>query len=274
MKKHGYYVLIALITFALLIPLFMALTHQFSQSDEAGVGLRKANQTRANVKTAEEIAAAYAAREELPEVIASALDATILSGLSAGDFERLDKKLREYQETYKENADDADSEMGIIDDYRADLAYYSNITSGKPVSPWLFRQSDVLAAAIAYAPISSKYDAFIDQRSALTVPARGAIALSRSGKTNGELQDMLDSINRSRTRSGAFRMIAVYDLKINGRECEFIAVSDDTTLMWQPYSLTFNDGDNSPSVMTARQILRQNSNTDLDAVFVAPQANE
>ena len=101
----------------------------------------------------------YDQREELPQAIVEFLPSIVTQYLSAGDFDGLDTKLAAMASQFKESKDDAIAIMDEIDGYRADIAYIKSISSldNRPVTPWRFYNSEFLAAAIAYTPISMKY---------------------------------------------------------------------------------------------------------------------
>lgn len=217
----------------------------------------------------------YDQRTELPKSIEKSLTNTVIHYLSAGDFDGLDAKLALMAVQYKETEDDAIAIMDEIDGYRADIAYTKSIFNldNKPIKNWQFKNSELLAAAIAYTPISLKYQAFISYESAVMAPALDNISLCQAEKKPDELREILNNINMTRSQGHEYQMAAVYTMRLFGYECEFIAVSDIISMSWQPYSLTvLNDHHFPINVSLCYDLLDASPTTNLDAVLAFPAA--
>jgi len=242
-----------------------------ASSSPSNVGLRKPDETAVpSIETDADRQQKYDEREQLPQSVVDSLDNTVIRYLSLGDFDGLDARLAMIVETYKETDDDALAVIDEISSYRADLAYAKAISDfeAQPVSSWRFYNSNFLAAAIAYAPISMKYQTIISQQSAIMAPALSNISLKKADMTEGELRNILNTINLTRSKNNEFQRVAVYNMTIFGYECEFIAVSDTNSIAWRPYSINVkNDPDFSVTVALCYELLEQNPKTDLDAIL-------
>ena len=85
---------------------------------------------------------------------------------------------------YKENQDDALAIMDEISSYRADIAYIKLLPDATPQTTWQFYNPDFLAAAVAYLPISVKYQAMISHDSAVMAPALSDIELKEARRNS------------------------------------------------------------------------------------------
>lgn len=240
-----------------------------TQKDTSDVGLFRPDETvLPSEETEQNRAEEYNSREEIPDVIADTLAQVVYTNLSSGDFDNLDAKLEVWAGTYKENQDDALAIMDEINSYRADLAYIKLLPDATPQTTWLFYNPDFLAAAVAYLPISVKYQAMISHDSAIMAPALSNIELREAEKTSQELRAVLDTINQTRTRGSEFQRVAVYEMAIFGYDCEFIAVSEASSIQWQPYSLTVqNDSNFSITAALCYDLVASNPDTNLDATL-------
>lgn len=260
---------------ALLVGVLMFLLfHSMSDSAQNSVGLLKGEdaETRPTPVTQEQIDEEYESRDEVPEGIMESIPSTVQSNLSTGRFKELDSKLKGWNETFKDNDDQRDDETAVIESYCADLAYYFSMTeTGETLATWYFNNADVLAAVLAFAPISQKYQAFIDRDSALLPAARSDVHLTKAALTREETLQIMEPINSMRTEAGRFQAIAVYDMDLFDYKARMILVRDSTTFAWQPYSLTVNDVTFDVTARLADQILRVTPEANLDTIFVAPE---
>lgn len=252
-----------------LVILLVAAIIMSTQTDTSDVGLFRPDETaEPSAETEQNRAEEYDSREEIPDVIADTLAQVVSTNLSSGDFDNLDAKLEVWAGTYKENQDDAVAIMDEISSYRADLAYIKLLPDATPQTTWLFYNPDFLAAAVAYLPISVKYQALISHDSAVMAPALSNIRLKESEMTPQELRTVLDTINQTRTKGNEFQRVAVYEMTIFGYDCEFIAVSEAGSIQWQPYSLTVKNDENfSITVALCYDLVANNPDTNLDATL-------
>lgn len=277
---------IALITgiaFAAVIVLSLLVSHSLSKHPSNNdSGLRKPaalteEESRPVPQTEQDRSEEYENREEMPAVTEEVFYDTISKFLASGNFDALDNTLRHWQETYKDSADESESKSMVIDKYRGDIAYYKSIVNSdtEALSSWHFMMPDTLAASIAYTPIMKKYAAFISQDS-LILPAVSEgenINLRKSDKTNEELSEIRDAVNRTRRDETAFQQIAVYDMTLYGYPCQFIAVMDKDTVSWIPHSIQVtNNMIDLPTASFGKNILRNNPDADLDKMIAVPAA--
>ena len=254
---------------AVLVILLVAAIIMSTQKDTADVGLFRPDETvEPSAETQQNREDEYDNREEIPDVIAGTLAQVVATNLSSGDFDNLDAKLEVWAGIYKENQDDALAIMDEISSYRADIAYIKLLPDATPQTTWQFYNPDFLAAAVAYLPISVKYQAMISHDSAVMAPALSDIELKEAEKSPQELRTILDTINQTRTTGNEFQRVAVYEMTVFGYDCEFIAVSETSGVQWQPYSLTVkNDHNFSITAALCYDLLASNPDTNLDATL-------
>jgi len=235
--------LIAIATIALVL-LLVALGKSLSDR-ESDVGLFN-DPEDPPIETAEDREQQQLSKEEMPEATRDNIASVVELHLSSGKFDELDNILALWQEKYRTNEEAQDfDEMDLIEGYRADIAYYKAVSlqHDNPTTPWLFNHADAAAAAVAYAPISTKYMAMVDVHSAIFPPSPTDINLKLSDKTNAELQEQMNVINRARTKEREVFKLLTYDMMIDGRPCELTVIADNATLKWQPYTLRSLDGE-------------------------------
>lgn len=278
---------IGLSAFALVILLSILITLSFSKSTSEvdsgkGSGLFKSTalteeENKPVGQTEKERQEEYESREEMPQVTEDVFYETIDKFLATGNFDTLDSTLRHWQETYKDSDDESESKSIVMAQYRGDIAYYQGIMNPdtQALSTWQFNNPEVLAACVAYSPIMKKYAAFINQDSVI-IPAVSSgtnTGLRKSDKTNEELAEIRNTVNRTRRDETAFQQIAVYDMTLYGYPCQFIAVMDRDSMMWMPYSLKVtNHMIDLPTVAFGKEELRNNPDANLDVMIAIPAA--
>lgn len=208
----------------------------------------------------------------LPDELRESLLEIIHRSLSQGSFQALDQTLAAWEEDYKDSEGQEDDEAILIASYRADIAAYEILSDpGSPaLDAWLFYNPDALAAAIAFAPISSKYLTFLDLMSSALSPATAPVHLVKSEKSNEDLSRILERINSLRTSSAQFPMLAVYDMTLFGSAYEFIAVADPQHMKWRPYSLKPKDLlVKDPTMQVVQEAAQFFPEHELDSLFVS-----
>ena len=216
----------------------------------------------------------YEIREELPDGIQETLESLITGQLSAGKFTDLDMRLKELSDTYKDNIDQSNDEKILIDNYRADIAFYLSLVNNKALDYWYFNNPETLAAAVAYSHISVKYKAFINLDSAVLPPATEDILLRKADYTSAQYKEILDSINEQRTDNAKFQSVAIYNMKILGYSCQLIEVRDMQSYAYQPYALVVDDPLYTVTSNVVNQMLQYNPDMNIDNVFAAPTSTE
>ena len=226
--------------------------------------------------TAESRLEEYLNREEYPANVAASIATVVRGNLSKGNFEELDEQLKEWEKEYRNTDDQSDETSEIIDGYRADIAYYKALRgTGQPLDTWYFKNADVLAATVAYEPVSVKYKAFINRDSALLPAARTDINLHESELSNQEKKKLLNRINNQRTDSAKFSRIEAYDMTIFNYSCRLFAVTDSASFLYQPYALIVLDETNFDVTAALADSIKENDDTaDLDAIFAAPSRTD
>ena len=273
MKKKFSYILIGCIVFVIVVLLSVLLSRSLQREDGPGLLAGDQQEQTPTSSTLQEREEEYESREEMPATTMESLPDMIRDHLSSGQFQELDARLKDLAETYKDNADQSDDESIVTDGYRADITYYLSMLSGEALDYWAFQNPDVLAAAVAYAPVSVKYKAFISRGSALMSPANGNINLRESDLSAEEQAGILEDINRLRTEQGRFLSIKAYDMSMFGYTCRFIAVRD-ASYYYQPYSVTVLDEPYDITCDLADAIIQGNPTASLDSMFAAPSRTD
>lgn len=236
--------------FAMFIALmFICIFVLFSGSENEAnpVGLKNPEQLGAPPAiTAEDLEGEYQSRPEITSEMQGTIDQTVLKLSSLGNFSELDKYLSEQESAYK-NAE-GDESQGVEDwlsksaMLRADIATTVNLNERNAAISWIsYTSPEILAAAIAYSPISLKVDAFMDYSSAM-FPAVSHEAASAVNLQPAEIEnpaEMLAEINNS--SSEKFYGLSAYDMTLFGYRCRFYAIGDEAGY-YRPYSLVGIDG--------------------------------
>jgi len=189
--------------------------------------------------------------------------------LPAGKFDNLETWI--IRALDKERDRFSKKEISVLESYLADIAFYKSVISADEdanvVTEWRFENPDVLAAAIAFAPVSDKYQAILHRDSVVFPPAKGDVELALADLTEEEIQEKLDAINATRTKDNEFSAIKVFSMKLFNRDCEFVAVADSKTRRWYPYSLACVPPTNDPTVEFIYGMIESQPGVDIDAIY-------
>lgn len=245
------------------------------------VGLKNPNRlTDPEPVTAEEIDKEYEQRPEIEPEAPAEWEATVTKFLSRGDYASLDSYLQEEMKKYKNLRGD---EGQGIDDWReqfdmlrGDIAKAANITSDKNPERTLtqFCSPEVLAAAVIWAPVSTKMDAFEDSSSIiLPSPENGDIGLHAVAPSEtGNMLQEVDFIVPNR-----YMDLAAYDAVVFGYNVRIILVADQTGY-YRPWSITALDNDINTEVWSKSALIKVRNNldpySDLDSVLYPPIKGE
>ena len=216
-----------------------------SEPDTGVLGLQNPNKlTDIKTTTAEDMQAEYESRPAVTENNVATFERAIENYLSCGDFESLDSYLRDQSEIYKgpegeeaEYVEDWGTKFPML---RSDTQNAMNLVN-KVVEPsasryTIFSSPDILAAAVAWSPITMKINAFLDY-SALILPP----------PSKGDNLDMVE-YNYSSNRASEMMLeissetgetitgIAAYDMTVSGYRIRVILVAGSTG-HWRPWSV-------------------------------------
>lgn len=263
-------VIIVSCAFSLVFVLAILINFSLSSDDSRSLFNYGDNNNNEENITQEQRNEEYENREELPDGIQETLETFITGQLSAGKFTELDMRLKELSNTYKDNLDQSNDEKILIDNYRADIAFYLSLLNNETLNCWYFNNPETLAAAVAYSPISAKYKAFINLDSAVLPPATEDILLRRADYTSEQYKEILDSINEQRTDNAKFQSVAIYNMKILGYSCQLIEVRDMQSYAYQPYALVVDDPLYTVTANIVNQMVQVNPDMNIDVVFAAP----
>ena len=237
-----FFAMFVILVFICIFVLFSGL-----ESDAKPVGLKNHEQLDAPPAiTAEDLEEEYQSRPEITPEMQGTIDQTVLKLSSLGSFSELDKYLAEQESAYK-NAE-GDESQGVEDwlsksaMLRADIATTVSLNERNAAISWIsYTSPEILAAAIAYSPISLKVDAFMDYSSAM-FPAVSPEDASAVNLRPAEIEDpagMLAEINNG--SSEKFYGLSAYDMTLFGYRCRFYAIGDEAGY-YRPYSLVGIDG--------------------------------
>ena len=163
-----------------------------------------------------------------------------LDYLSRGDFEGLSDIFKKISNTYQANpkAPAGEDPETYISQIRHDVALVSNLTADN--SKEVFSQlsdPEVIAAAMIYKPIQTRYKAFINYDSAVVASVKysekNSVNLSPGTDTPEELSAELKKAN---AEGHGYEEISCYRMLLHGHYYKMYLVRDDS-LIWHPYSL-------------------------------------
>lgn len=245
------------------------------------VGLKNPNRlTDPEPVTAEEIDKEYGQRPEIEPEAPAEWEATVTKFLSRGAYTSLDSYLQEEMQKYKNLSGDEGQGMDDwreqFDMLRGDIAKAANITSDQNPERTLtqFCSPEVLAAAVIWAPVSAKLDAFEDSSSIiLPSPENGDINLHAVDPS--ETSSMLQEINF--IVPNRYMDLAAYDAVVFGHNVRIILVTDQTGY-YRPWSITALDNDINTEVWSKSALIKIRNNldpySDLDSVLYPPIKGE
>lgn len=233
--------------FVIFVFIFIFLLVSSSESNTNQVGLKNPEQLNApQAVTAEDLDEEYQSRPEITMEMQDTIDQTVLKLCSLGEFAQLDKYLAEQESAYK-NAE-GDAAQGVEDwvtkssMLRTDIATTVNLNEDNTSISWIsYTFPEILAAAIAYSPISLKMDAFVDYSAVLfpAVSSKDASAVNMQPADLENSSEVLEKINAN--SSEKFYQLSAYDMTFFGYRCRFYAVADEAGY-YRPYSLLGIDG--------------------------------
>lgn len=222
----------------------------------------------------------YQSRPSMDSATPEMLEVTSLKFLSKGDFTGLDAFLAEQMALYKNLEDDEGQGMedwrDRFDLLRSDVAKAINIRKdGNPGKTFTeFTEPKILAAAVAWSPVSVKSDAFVDWSSLiLPKPVSDDIRLRVANLKSPN--EMLAQINEmSSTR---YYDLAAYDMTISGYDVRLIIVGDQFGY-YRPWTLQDLDNQLNREIWTKSAILEVKNALDpwtsLDSVLSLPQRSD
>lgn len=229
--------------------------------------------------TAEDLEEQYGARKPMTIQTQDMLLMDISNYLDRGDFSGLDRYLAEQQTLYKTVDGDDMQTMnewrGMFETYRGDVTKTINLSQENAAQTFAsYYHPDVLAAAIAYSPISVKKAAFIDWSAALMPAEQKGTGIHLSEATLENASKELSIINQS--SSERFIDVKVYSLTLYGYEFRLIIVQNEYGF-YLPYSLINTDGF-LPDPLTRLDLLpleeMKDAYVDLDALISVPRLDE
>lgn len=211
--------------------------------------------------TAQDIEDEYQKRDEITLEMQDAIDQTVFRLASYGEFAKLDQYLAQQQQAYKnaegDGAQAVEDWRGKFEMLRGDISTATNLNEANAAVAWKsFTSPVILAAAVAYSPISLKKDAFVDW-SAVLFPAVPAADASGVSLTAVELEDPAKLLAEINENGGEFYGLSAFDMTLFGYRCRLYAVADIYGY-YQPYSLVGIDGHliDPPTRKTVQEIER------------------
>ena len=238
--KKSKYILISLTAIALTASLLAACFvrigfHQQPESDEGNtrvLGLL-------NADTEKEPETKPTQKTLLTDAAWQQAERMITRYLSAGDFDGLDSYLKDMTAEYREP--ESGRYLSKAASLRDDLAKISSLEAGTAALMKTFRNPELLAAALVYAPISCKYTAVQDLDSFMVPPpdAAGQIEIQEISLTDTERQAWFSRINQNPDH--AYADVKVYSVQNYGAEFHLVLAYTISTDTWEPYLIDSAD---------------------------------
>ena len=232
--KKSKYILISLTAIALTASLLAACFvrigfHQQPESDEGNtkvLGLL-------NADTEKEPETEPAPKSILTDAAWKQAEGMITRYLSAGDFDGLDSYLQNMIAGYEES--DSGKHLLKAVSLREDLAKISSLDANTAALMRTFRNPELLAAALVYAPISCKYTAVQDLDSFMVPPpdTEGQINIQEISLTDTERQAWFQRINQNPDHT--YADVKMYSVQNYGAEFHLVLAYVISTDTWEPY---------------------------------------
>ena len=244
---------ILIVAVCIIVGVVASITLGGRNNDEPDVGLKNPNSINDPTPvTSGDLEQEYQSRPTLDPETPDVWETTITKYLSRGDFSGLDSYLQEEMAKYKniEGDDGQASEdwREKFDMLRADVARAANLTKDEQPEITLTQYADpeILAATLAWAPVSAKIDAFADY-SSLILPnqAEGDIMLRAvdPNKTSKLLQEV-NEISPVR-----YTDLAAYDATLFGYDIRIVVVANQLGY-YRPWNVTAINDDINQEVWT------------------------
>ena len=246
----------------------------FSDDSKDPAGLKNPEQLDApNAVTSKDMENEYQNRDEITLEMQDTIDQTVFRLASYGEFAKLDQYLAQQQQAYKNAEGDAGQAVedwrGKFEMLRGDISTAKNLNEANSTIAWKsFTNPVILAAAVAYSPISLKKDAFVDWSSVL-FPAVSADDASAVNLVAVDLEDSSEFLEEINKNGGDFYGLSAFDMTLFGYRCRLYAVADIYGY-YQPYSLVGVDRHliDPPTKSTVREMERAlMPGTSIDAVL-------
>lgn len=232
---------ILVVAVCLIVGVVASITLGGRNNDEPDVGLKNPNSINDPTPvTADDLEQEYQNRPTLVPGTPDVWEATITKYLSRGDFSGLDSYLQEEMVKYKniEGDDGQASEdwREKFDMLRADVARAANLTKDEQPEITLTQYADpeILAATLAWAPVSVKMDAFADY-SSLILPNQADGDIMLRAVDPSEASKLLQEVNEiSPVR---YTDLAAYDVALFGYDIRIVVVANQLGY-YRPWNVT------------------------------------
>lgn len=238
--KKSKYILISLTAIALTASLLAACFvrigfHQQPESDEGNtkvLGLL-------NADTEKEPETEPAPKSILTDAAWKQAEGMITRYMSVGDFDGLDLYLKNMIAGYEEA--DGGKHLSKAASMRDDLAKISSLEANSAALMKTFRNPELLAAALVYAPVSCKYTAVQDLDSFMVPPpdSAGQTEIHEKSLTDAERQAWFQRINQN--QDNTYADVKVYSVQNYGAEFHLVLAYVIATDTWEPYLIDSAD---------------------------------
>ena len=216
------------------------------RNNEPDVGLKNPDSlTDPKPVTAEDLEQEYQDRPTLDPETSDVWETAITKYLSRADFSGLDSYLQEEMAKYKNiEGDDGQASEDWREKFemlRADVARAANLTKDEQPEITLTQYSDpeVLAATLAWAPVSVKIDAFADY-SSLILPNQEEGDIILRAVDPSEVSKLLQEVNEiSPVR---YTDLAAYDATLFGYDIRIVVVANQLGY-YRPWNVTASNDD-------------------------------
>lgn len=257
-----------------------------SSEDDGGLlGLQNPGSlTDIDPTTAEDLQEEFDSRPKTTPSDAASFERAITGYLTLGDFESLDSYLKEQEQSYggpsEEYAESEEDYSALFPLWRADTQTAMNLIGKKVDNPELYFQNfsdpEILAATIAWAPLSTKVDAFLDY-SALILPPP-----SNGDNIHIEEYDYGDKVNEvlaeiSKMTGIQYLDVKSYNMEVQGHPIR-VTVVMNAIGYYSPWTVQDLGGGINPSIWNKTNLKGSeadiNYRHDIDGVYFLSPPDE
>lgn len=273
--------------FAKLAALFVVLLSLYCSPDPASQsgrlgGLLNSNRiTDPTPVTQEDLDTQYQAKDPVTIMTQEMLEVSVTQYLSRGDFSGLDTFLATQKDLYRSASGEESAAIWDwdvwFDALRGDLTATINLNADNaPLVMAAYSSPQVLAAAVAYSPMSIKENVFLDWSAAIlpAVPADGQHTIDLTPTELESPAALLADI--SRNTGIACSDLVAYDMVLFGYQFKLYMVANEWGY-YQPFTLMNTDGFMpDPLTRAAIESMRPSFDpyTNIDDIFIIPELTQ
>ena len=249
-----------------------------SENDGGLLGLQNPGSlTDIEPTTAEDLQDEFNSRPKTTPSDAASFERAITGYLTLGDFEGLDNYLKEQEQSYggpsEEYAESEEDYSSLFPLWRADTQTAMNLIGKKVDNPELYFQNfsnpEILATTIAWAPLSTKVDAFLDYSALiLPPPSTGDNLHIKEYDYGDKVNEVLTEI--SKMTGAQYLDVKSYDMEVQGHPIR-VTVVMNAIGYYSPWTVQDLGGGINPSIWNKTSLKGSgadiNYRHDIDGVY-------